>query len=142
MESKKTKSTDALNPQFELVMGHVACRIFIAIFIIIITIPPIYRNAFDVSSYFDNESSSKISSSAPMVKIFKKQKGLPLNAHFNDFEENLKSAVFAEPPRKIIQSSLSLGPLKEGNQGDAESTRVGIESEVGIHPCRSQTKRP
>ena len=88
MESKKTKNTNILNPQFELVMGHLACRIFTAIFIIIITIPPIYRNAFDVSSYFNNESSSEISSSAPILKIFKKQKGLPLNAHFNDFEEN------------------------------------------------------
>ena len=123
MESKKTKSTNTLNPQFELVMGHLACRISISIFIIIITIPPIYRNAFDVSSYFNNESSSEISSSAPILKIFKKQKGLPLNAHFNDFEENLKFAVFAEPPRKIIQSSLSLGPLKEGNR----KTSIGEE---------------
>ena len=123
MESKKTKNTNALNHQFELVMGHVACRIFIAIFIIIITIPPIYRNAFDVSSYFDNESFSETFSSAPILKILKKQKGLTLNAHFNDFEENLKSAVFAEPPRKIIQSSLSLGPLKEGNR----KTSIGEE---------------
>ena len=123
MESKETESTNTLKPQFELVMGHVACRIFIAIFIILITIPPIYRNAFDISSYFDNESSSEISSLAPILKIFKKQKGLPLNVHFNDFEENLKSAVFAEPPRKIIQSSLSLGPLKEGNR----KTSIGEE---------------
>ncbi|MAB59353.1 MAG: hypothetical protein CMO46_02280 [Verrucomicrobiales bacterium] len=116
MESKKTGSTNALNSQFEVVIGHVTCRIFIAIFIIIITIPPIYRNAFDVSSYFDNKSTDQTSSAAPILKIFKKQKGLSLKDHFNDFEKNLESAIFIEPPRKIIQSCLSLGPLKEGNR--------------------------
>ena len=31
MESKKTGSTNAPNSQFEVVIGHVTCRIFIAI---------------------------------------------------------------------------------------------------------------
>ena len=114
-------SKDNVNAQFELCIGEKACRIFISIFLILIIIPPLYRNVFEVSAELKAGEKGHNLSHAPIIEIFKKEKEQSLVDHFKNFEEKIEDAIYAEAPRKIIQSALSLGPLKEGNP----SVRIG-----------------
>ena len=136
-------SKDNVNAQFELCIGEKACRIFISIFLILIIIPPLYRNVFEVSAKLKAGEKGHNLSHAPIIEIFKKEKEQSLGDHFKNFEEKIEDAIYAEAPRKIIQSALSLGPLKEGNP----SVRIGkdgwlflddaIESLTGQGPFQS-----
>ena len=119
-------SKDNVNAQFELCIGEKACRIFISIFLILIIIPPLYRNVFEVSAKLKTDELNYDPSWTPVIELFNKKKNQSLNEHFKSFEKNLETAFFAETPRKIIQSTLSLSPLKEGNR----NVRVGKDGSL------------
>ena len=121
MGTSKNNSTDDLNSPFELFIGKKACRILIGIFLFIIIIPPLYRNIFEISAKLQTDELNHDSSWTPVIELFNKKKNQPLNEHFKSFEKNLETAFFAETPRKLTQSTLSLSPLKEGNR----NVRIG-----------------
>ena len=121
MGTSKNNSNDDLNYPYELFIGKKACRLFIGMFLFIIIIPPLYRNIFEVSAKLKTNELNHDSSWTPVIELFNKKKNQSLNEHFKSFEKNLETAFFAETPRKIIQSTLSLSPLKEGNR----NVRVG-----------------
>ena len=121
METSKNNSTDDLNSTFELFIGKKARRLFIAIFLFIIIIPPLYRNIFEISAKLQTDELNHDSPWTPVFELFNKKKNQSLNEHLKSFEKNLETAFFAETPRKLIQSTLSLSPLKEGNR----NVRIG-----------------
>ena len=121
MGTSKNNSTDDLNSPFELFIGKKACRILIGIFLFIIIIPPLYRNIFEISAKLQTDELKHDSSWTPVFELFNKKKNQPLNEHFKSFEKNLEAAFFAATPRKLLQSTLSLSPLKEGNR----NVRIG-----------------
>ena len=121
METSKNNSTDDLNSTFELFIGKKACRLFIGIFLFIIIIPPLYRNIFEISAKLQTDELNHDSSWTPVIELFNKKKNQSLNEHLKSFEKNLETAFFVETPRKLIQSTLSLSPLKEGNR----NVRIG-----------------
>ena len=121
MGTSNNNSTDDLNSPFELLIGKKACRLFIGIFLFIIIIPPLYRNIFEISAKLQTGELNHDSSWTPVIELFNKKKNQPLNEHFKSFEKNLETAFFAETPRKLTQSTLSLSPLKEGNR----NVRIG-----------------
>ena len=121
MGKSKNNSTDDLNSPFELLIGKKACRLFIGIFLCIIIIPPLYRNIFEISAKLQTDELNHDSSWTPVIELFNKKKNQSLNEHLKSFEKNLETAFFAETPRKLIQSTLSLSPLKEGNR----NVRIG-----------------
>ena len=121
METSKNNSTDDLNSPFELLIGKKACRLFIGIFLFIIIIPPLYRNIFEISAKLQTDELNHDSSWTPVIELFNKKKNQSLNEHLKSFEKNLETAFFAETPRKLTQSTLSLSPLKEGNR----NVRIG-----------------
>ena len=121
MGTSKNNSTDDLNSTFELFIGKKACRLFIGIFLFIIIIPPLYRNIFEISAKLQTDELNHDLSWTPVIELFNKKKNQPLNEHFKSFEKNLEAAFFAETPRKLTQSTLSLSPLKEGNR----NVRIG-----------------
>ena len=121
MGTSKNNSTDDLNSPFELFIGKKACRLFIGIFLFIIIIPPLYRNIFEISAKLQTDELNHDSPWTPVFELFNKKKNQSLNEHLKSFEKNLETAFFAETPRKLIQSTLSLSPLKEGNR----NVRIG-----------------
>ena len=121
MGTSKNNSTDDLNSPFELLIGKKACRLFIGIFLFIIIIPPLYRNIFEISAKLQTDELNHDSSWTPVIELFNKKKNQSLNEHLKSFEKNLETALFAETPRKLTQSTLSLSPLKEGNR----NVRIG-----------------
>lgn len=121
MGTSKNNSTDDLNSPFELFIGKKACRLFIGIFLFIIIIPPLYRNIFEISAKLQTDELNHDSSWTPVIELFNKKKNQSLNEHLKSFEKNLETAFFAETPRKLTQSTLSLSPLKEGNR----NVRIG-----------------
>ena len=121
MGTSKNNSTDDLNSPFELLIGKKACRLFIGIFLCIIIIPPLYRNIFEISAKLQTDELNHDSSWTPVIELFNKKKNQSLNEHLKSFEKNLETAFFAETPRKLTQSTLSLSPLKEGNR----NVRIG-----------------
>ena len=121
MGTSKNNSTDDLNSPFELFIGKKACRILIGIFLFIIIIPPLYRNIFEISAKLQTDELNHDSSWTPVIELFNKKKNQSLNEHLKSFEKNLETALFAETPRKLTQSTLSLSPLKEGNR----NVRIG-----------------
>ena len=121
MGTSKNNSTDDLNSPFELFIGKKACRILIGIFLFIIIIPPLYRNIFEISAKLQTDELKHDSSWTPVFELFNKKKNQSLNEHLKSFEKNLETAFFAETPRKLTQSTLSLSPLKEGNR----NVRIG-----------------
>ena len=121
MGTSKNNSTDDLNSTFELFIGKKACRLFIGIFLFIIIIPPLYRNIFEISAKLQTDELNHDSPWTPVFELFNKKKNQSLNEHLKSFEKNLETALFAETPRKLIQSTLSLSPLKEGNR----NVRIG-----------------
>ena len=121
MGTSKNNSNDDLNSTFELFIGKKACRLFIGIFLFIIIIPPLYRNIFEISAKLQTDELNHDSSWTPVIELFNKKKNQSLNEHLKSFEKNLETALFAETPRKLTQSTLSLSPLKEGNR----NVRIG-----------------
>ena len=121
MGTSNNNSTDDLNSPFELFIGKKACRLFIGIFLFIIIIPPLYRNIFEISAKLQTDELKHDSSWTPVFELFNKKKNQSLNEHLKSFEKNLETAFFAETPRKLTQSTLSLSPLKEGNR----NVRIG-----------------
>ncbi len=110
-----------MNSPFELFIGKKACRLFIGIFLFIIIIPPLYRNIFEISAKLQTDELNHDSSWTPVIELFNKKKNQSFNEHLKSFEKNLETALFAETPRKLTQSTLSLSPLKEGNR----NVRIG-----------------
>ena len=121
MGTSKNNSTDDLNSPFELLIGKKACRLFIGIFLFIIIIPPLYRNIFEISAKLQTDELNHDSSWTPVIELFNKKKNQSFKEHLKSFEKNLETALFAETPRKLTQSTLSLSPLKEGNR----NVRIG-----------------
>ena len=121
MGTSNNNSTDDLNSTFELFIGKKACRLFIGIFLFIIIIPPLYRNIFEISAKLQTDELNHDSPWTPVFELFNKKKNQSLNEHLKSFEKNLETAFFVETPRKLIQSTLSLSPLKEGNR----NVRIG-----------------
>ena len=121
MGTSNNNSTDDLNSPFELFIGKKACRLFIGIFLFIIIIPPLYRNIFEISAKLQTDELNHDPSWTPVIELFNKKKNQSLNEHLKSFEKNLETAFFAETPRKLTQSTLSLSPLKEGNR----NVRIG-----------------
>ena len=97
-------SKDNVNAQFELCIGEKACRIFISIFLILIIIPPLYRNVFEVSAKLKAGDKGHNSSHAPIIEIFKKEKEQSLGDHFKNFEETIEDAIYAEAPEKLSKA--------------------------------------
>ena len=121
MGTSNNNSTDDLNSTFELFIEKKACRLFIGIFLFIIIIPPLYRNIFEISAKLQTDELNHDSPWTPVFELFNKKKNQSLNEHLKSFEKNLETAFFVETPRKLIQSTLSLSPLKEGNR----NVRIG-----------------
>ena len=106
METSKNNSTDDLNYTFELFIGKKACRLFIAIFLFIIIIPPLYRNIFEISAKLQTDELNHDSSWAPVIELFNKKNNQSLNEHLKSFEKNLETAFLQKH-----QGNLPKAPL-------------------------------
>ena len=101
--------------EVEVRLGRGAAWTLIFIFLLVITLPPLYRNLFELAKPKGAERW------VPAVELFKAQSDEGLVAHLKAFEGELDKAAFTEPPRRVVQSALTRGPLNEGNR----KTRIG-----------------
>jgi len=99
-------------------VGRRAAVISIFIFLCIISLPPLYRNIFALNKSLISDTNSAW---VPAIEIFKKSSENTIGEHLQEYENNLESAGFTEPPRRLVQTLLSNGPLREGNG----KTRIG-----------------
>jgi lysophospholipase L1-like esterase len=92
----------------EVLIGRGACCAVIAAFILILLLPPLYRNVYEASLGGENAW-------IPVEELFQKPAGEKITEHLKDFEKELEDrAAFTEPPREAVQAALT-GTLREGN---------------------------
>ena len=107
-----------ISADIEVHVGRRAAAISIFIFLCIISLPPLYRNIFALNKSLISDTNSAW---VPAIEIFKKSSENTIGEHLQEYENNLESAGFTEPPRRLVQTLLSNGPLREGNG----KTRIG-----------------
>ncbi len=94
----------------EVRLGRGAAWAFVFAFLLIITLPPLYRNLYEAAKPAGAERW------IPAAEFFKPQNNRGLLAHLKAFEGTLEDADFTRPPRRAVQSALTRGPLREGNR--------------------------
>ena len=116
-----------LHDDVEIRIGKSTAWTCIFLFLLIITLPPVYRNILAISKGFvtsENSNPAAIPSGwVPVKELFNIQTGKGIVQHLKDFEDNLEEAPFTDPPRRLIQRALVNSPLREGNR----KTRIGKE---------------
>ncbi|MDE0570811.1 MAG: hypothetical protein OSB44_09020 [Verrucomicrobiales bacterium] len=130
-----------ISADVEVHVSRRASAISIFIFLCIITLPPLYQNIFALNKSLSSDDNSAW---IPAIEIFKKDSGNTIGEHLQEYEKNLESAEFTEPPRRLVQTILSKGPLREGNG----KTRIGkdgwlflktaLDSLTGYGPIQSE----
>ena len=131
------------NTEIEVHVSRRAAMVSLFIFLCIITLPHLYRNIFALNKSL---SSDDADTWIPAVEIFKNNSENTIGEHLKEYENNLESAGFTEPPRRLVQTLLSNGPLREGNG----KTRIGkdgwlflktaLDSLTGYGPIKSEPK--
>lgn len=102
----------------EIPLGRGAAWASVFVFLLIITLPPLYQNLFEIAKPVDADSW------VPVAELFKSQdgdSGEVLATHLRAFDSKLEKAPFTEPPRRAVQGAFTRGPLHEGNR----KTRIG-----------------
>ena len=132
-----------ISADVEVHVNRRASAISIFIFLCIITLPPLYQNIFALNKSL---SSDDADTWIPAIEIFKNNSENTIGEHLKEYENNLESAGFTEPPRRLVQTLLSNGPLREGNG----KTRIGkdgwlflktaLDSLTGYGPIKSEPK--
>ena len=116
-----------LHDDVEIRLGKSSAWSCVFLFLLIITLPPLYRNIFEISKSAGpsaGTSSTMIPGGwVPVTELFKVETGTGILDHLKDFENKLEEAPFTGPPRRLIQRSLVESPLREGNR----KTRIGKE---------------
>ena len=93
----------------EIEIGRGAACMVIALFVLILLLPPLYRNVYEATS---GEADAWV----PVVEVFKVDPGQKLTEHLKEFEGDLESkAAFTDPPREALQGVMT-GSLREGNR--------------------------
>ena len=93
----------------EIVISRGACRALIGAFVLLLLLPPLYRNVYNAALGGDEAW-------VPVVEIFKKPAGVKVTAHLAAVEKQIEDkAAFTEPPRQFVQGALS-GSFREGNR--------------------------
>ena len=113
----KNPYTD-LHDDLEIRLGKTSAWILVFLFLLIITLPPLYRNILEFTKGDDLRERW-----VPATELFNIGNDTGLLAHLEEFEDKLEKAQFTDPPRRLIQRSLVQGPLREGNR----KTRIGKE---------------
>ncbi len=109
-----------LHDDVEIRLGKPSAWVCVFLFLLIITLPPLYRNIFEATKSYSlppgTGSTSIPGGWVPATELFKVPKGTGILNHLKDFENKLEEASFTEPPRQLIQRSLVKSPLREGNR--------------------------
>lgn len=102
--------------------GH-ACAL-IAAFILMLLLPPLYRNVYQ-ASVGGGEAW------VPVTELFKKPAAQSITGHLKAFENDLEDrAAFTEPPRQFVQGALAR-TLREGNR----KTYIGRDGWLYLKPA-------
>ena len=116
-----------LHDDVEIRLGKFSAWACVFLFLLIITLPPIYRNIFEITrgagAPSGNSPAANPTGWVPATELFNIQTDKGIVHHLKDFEDKLEDAPFTEPPRRLIQRSLVNSPLREGNS----KTRIGRE---------------
>lgn len=108
----------------DVLIGRGACCAIIAAFVLILLLPPLYRNVYEASV---GGSDAWV----PVTELFHKPAGEKITEHFKAFEKELEDrAAFTEPPREAIQAALT-GTLREGNR----KTFIGRDGWLFLKPA-------
>ena len=102
----------------EVTLSRRAAIISIFSFLCIIILPPLYQNIFELNKKLCGNNDITW---VPTIEIFNKDSKTTITDHLQQYEKSLEDAEFTEPPRRIIQTILSKGPLHEGNS----KTKIG-----------------
>ena len=114
-----------LHDDVEIRMGRSTAWGCIFLFLLIITLPPLYRNILEIGK--SSATSQEIEPATmpggwvPVKELFNIRTEKGIVHHLKDFEDKLEDAPFAGPPRQLIQRALVNSPLREGNR----KTRIG-----------------
>lgn len=93
----------------EAAFGRGAACAVIAAFVLILLLPPLYRNVYEASVGGEETW-------VPVVEVFDKSSDKTITGHLKAFEKELEDkADFTEPPRQFVQGALS-GSFREGNR--------------------------
>lgn len=93
----------------EVLLGRGACCAVIAAFVLILLLPPLYRNVYQAALGGGD-------SWVPVAELFEKPAGEKLTEHLKSFEKELEDrADFTGPPREAVQAALT-DTLREGNR--------------------------
>jgi lysophospholipase L1-like esterase len=110
--------------QSEIAIGRGAACALIAAFVLILLLPPLYRNVYQLALGGDDAW-------VPVVEIFRKPKDQKITEHLKSFENDLEDkAAFTEPPRQFVQGALA-GSLREGNR----KTYIGRDGWLYLKPA-------
>ncbi|MFL2478933.1 MAG: hypothetical protein ACJ0K4_05215 [Verrucomicrobiales bacterium] len=101
-----------ISADIEVHVSRRAAAISIFIFLCIIILPPLYQNIFTLNKSLNSDDNSVW---VPVIEIFKKSSENTIGEHLQEYENNLESAEFTDPPRRLVQTLLSKGPLREGS---------------------------
>ena len=113
---------DTDDGKFEI-SRRAACAL-IAAFVLILLLPPLYRNVYEAGAGGDDAW-------IPVVEIFKKPADQSLLAHLKAFENDLEDgADFTGPPRQFVQGLLTT-KLREGNR----KTYIGRAGWLYLRPA-------
>ncbi len=111
----------------EIRLGKAGAWILVFLFLLIITLPPLYRNILEFTKNTNLPAGPDPVALperwVPATELFKIGNGEGLLTHLKEFEDKLEKAQFTDPPRQLIQRSLLESPLREGNR----KTRIGKE---------------
>ena len=108
----------------EVSIGNRACCAIIGVFILILLLPPLYRNVYQATVGGDGAW-------VPVTEIFKKPEGQKITTHLKVFEKDLEDkARFTGPPRQFVQGVLS-GTFREGNR----KTYIGRDGWLYLKPA-------
>lgn len=82
-------------------IGRSAAYTTIYLFLLLVTLPPLYRNLTE--------------DFAPIRALFDKPPDQNIAAHLRSAEKKIEDAPFTDPIRRTVQTTLTRGPLNEGN---------------------------
>ncbi|MGI9243553.1 MAG: alginate O-acetyltransferase AlgX-related protein, partial [Verrucomicrobiales bacterium] len=108
----------------DVLIGRGACCAVIVAFVLIILLPPLYRNVYQASVGGEDTW-------VPVEEIFRKPAGEKITEHLKDFEGELEDrAAFTVLPRQAVQATLGR-TLREGNR----KTYIGKDGWLYLKPA-------
>jgi len=118
----------------EIKIGRGAACALIAVFALILLLPPLYRNVYQLALSGEDASEPTLGGDGawvPAVELFKKLPDETITQHLKSFESDLEDkAAFTEPPRQFVQGVLS-STLREGNR----KTYIGRDGWLYLKPA-------